>query len=185
MALDNVVSQILASAQQEADKLVKDAEGERSSILHQADESIAAKKKVSAKELEQAVLRLRQQELSSAELEAKRVVLNQKKEVLDDTFQQTLKELNALPADEKARLYNKIVSKGSAAIPHPKVYCPKGEGRLLAGAIGVRTIQETDMEPGLVLESEDGSISLDYRFKTILEGVWEKELKNVSHTLFG
>jgi len=183
--LDNVVGQILASAQQEADKLVKEAESERASILRQADEGIAAKKKVSDKELEQAVFRLRQQELSSAELEAKRVVLNQKKEVLDDTFQQTLRELNNLPPEERARLYNKIVSRAQAAIAHPKVYCPKGDGRLLAGVIGVRTIQETDMEPGLVLESEDGTISLDYRFKTVLAGVWEKELKNVSHTLFG
>ena len=41
------------------------------------------------------------------------------------------------------------------------------------------------MEPGLILESEDGTVRLDYRFKTILEGVWEKELKNVSNILFG
>jgi V/A-type H+-transporting ATPase subunit E len=42
-----------------------------------------------------------------------------------------------------------------------------------------------DMGPGLVLESKDGLVLLDYKFKTILEGVWEKELKNVSNVLFG
>jgi V/A-type H+-transporting ATPase subunit E len=41
------------------------------------------------------------------------------------------------------------------------------------------------MESGLILESEDGTIRLDYRFRSILEGIWEKELKNVSNMLFG
>jgi V/A-type H+-transporting ATPase subunit E len=46
-------------------------------------------------------------------------------------------------------------------------------------------VQETDMDTGLILESEDGMFRLDYRFKTILKGIWEKELKNVSNILFG
>ena len=40
------------------------------------------------------------------------------------------------------------------------------------------------MESGLILESEDGSVRLDFRFKTILEGIWDSELKNISKILF-
>lgn len=185
MALDNVVGQILDSANKDADKLIQEAEKEKATILQQADENIAVKKKAQEKELELALVRLKQQELSSAELEAKRVVLNAKKEVLDETFRETLKELNAMTAAEKARVYGKIIVKGQSIIKSPKVYCPKGDASLLGSATGVRAIIEKDMEPGLIIESEDGSISLDFRFKTILEGVWEKELKNVSNVLFG
>jgi len=185
MALDNVVGQILDSANKDAAKLVQEAETERAAILRQADENIAAKKKVQEKDLELALVRLKQQELSSAELEAKRIVLNAKKEVLDMTFRETLKELNAMSASEKSRVYAKIISKAQTLIHNPKVFCPKGEAGLVSSASGVRNVIEKDMEPGLILESEDGSISLDYRFKTILEGVWDKELKNVSNVLFG
>jgi V/A-type H+-transporting ATPase subunit E len=185
MALDNVVGQILDSANKDAEKLIQDAEKERAAILQQADENIAAKKKVQDKDLEQALIRLKQQELSSAELEAKRIVLNARKEVLDEAFRETLKELNAMSASEKTKVYAKIISKGQSTIHSPKVYCPKGDASLLGSASGVRAVIEREMEPGLILESEDGSISLDYRFKTILEGVWDKELKNVSNVLFG
>jgi V/A-type H+/Na+-transporting ATPase subunit E len=185
MALDNVVGEILDSASKEADTLIQEAEKEKASILQQADESIVAKKKAQQKELELSLARLKQQELSSAELEAKRIVLNAKKDALDEAFHETLNGLNAMPSSEKAKVYAKIVSNGKSVIKNPKVYCPKGDAALLGAAVGVRAIVEKDMEPGLILESEDGTISLDYRFKTVLEGVWEKELKNVSNILFG
>ncbi|QLH74880.1 MAG: hypothetical protein HPY73_05110 [Methanomassiliicoccales archaeon] len=185
MALDNVVGQILDSANKEAEKLIQEAEKEKAAILQQADENIAAKKKAQEKELELALARLRQQEMSSAELEAKRVVLNAKKAALDEAFQETLKELNSISSTERAKVYGKIITKAQSVIPNPKVYCPKGDAALLGNAMGVRAVIEKDMEPGLILESEDGTISLDYRFKTVLEGVWEKELKNVSNILFG
>jgi V/A-type H+-transporting ATPase subunit E len=185
MALDNVVGEIRDSAEKEANALIQEAEKEKASILQQADESIAAKKKAQQKELELSLVRLKQQELSSAELEAKRIVLNAKKDALDEAFRETLKELNSMPSSEKVKVYAKIISKSSSVIRNPKVYCPKGDASLLGAAVGVRAVVEKDMEPGLILESEDGTISLDYRFKTVLEGVWEKELKNVSNILFG
>jgi len=46
-------------------------------------------------------------------------------------------------------------------------------------------VEEVKMGPGLILESKDGSVRVDYTFKTILEGIWEKELKNISDILFG
>jgi V/A-type H+-transporting ATPase subunit E len=185
MALDNVVGQILESGQREADHHIQEAEEEKTSILKQADEQIIAKKKVEDKELEQTLVRMRQQEVSSAELEAKRLTLNAKKQVLDLTFQNTLNDVNGLPPTDKGRIYKKILTKGVTIIPNPKVYCPKGDAALLAGVTGIKSLQEVDMEPGLVLESDDASVSLDYKFRTILAGVWEKELKNVSTILFG
>jgi V/A-type H+-transporting ATPase subunit E len=185
MALDNVVGQILESANKEADTLTQEAEREKASILKQADEQLAVKQKAEQKDLEQTLTRMRQQELSSAELEAKRVTLNARKQVLDNTFQTTLKDLGSMGVEDKTRLYKKILNKGLATLPNAKVFCPKGDSKYVAGAPGVRSVEEKDMEPGLILESADGTVSLDYRFKTILEGVWEKELKNVSNILFG
>jgi V/A-type H+-transporting ATPase subunit E len=183
MALDKVVEGISESARKDANQLIASADKEKSSILQLADQNIANKRKEQEKQLEESVRRLRQQEVSSAELEAKRIVLNAKKEVLDRTFHEALAELSRLSDADKTRLYDKILSKGTKVIPQPKIHCPKGDARFIAPGMGA--VQEMDMEPGLILESKDGMILLDYRFKTILDGVWEKELKNVSNMLFG
>ncbi len=184
MALDKVVEDILESARKDASQLIATAEKEKASILQQANESIAAKRLEQQKQLEETVKRLKQQEVSSAELEAKRVVLNVRKDVLDQVLAGTLKELASMPDSEKARLYTKLLANGAKIIPQPKVFCPKGEARLLSGIAGIGPIQETEMEAGIILESKDGMFRLDCRFRTMLEDVWEKELKNVSNILF-
>ncbi len=184
MALDKVVEDILESARKDASQLIATAEKEKASILQQGNESIAAKKLERQKQLDETIRRLNQQEVSSAELEAKRVVLNVRKDVLDQVSAGTLKELASMPDSEKAQLYAKLLNNGAKIIPQPKVFCPMGEAKLLSGVSGVGSIQEVEMEAGIILESKDGMFRLDYRFRTMLEDIWEKELKNVSNILF-
>jgi len=183
MALDKVVEEILESARKEADGLIQTAEKEKKSILQLAEENVAVSKKAQAKQTEEATKRLRQQELSSAELEAKRILLNARKEMLDRTFDEVMKDLAGLRDEEKSRLYRIIVEKGTKVLPNARIYCPRGESKLVPNGKG--EVVEKDIPAGLILESMDGQVSLDYTFKTILEDVWEKELKNVSNILFG
>jgi V/A-type H+-transporting ATPase subunit E len=184
MALDKVVDNILGSARQDADKRIQDAEAERSRILLEADQKIDKMQKAQEKELQDALVRMERQEMSSAELEAKKIVLNTRKEILTRTFDEMLHELSAMDPREKSAIYKKILAEGKRVIHHPKVFIPRGEADLLSGLRGCASLTETEMEPGLILESEDGTVRVDFRFRTILESIWEKELKNVSNILF-
>jgi len=185
MALDRVVKDIVESARLEADALIESAEKERAAILTDTDERISKIRKTKEKELEDALRRLRRQEISSAELEAKKIVLNKKKEILDRSFEETLNELSSMPLTEKRRIYSKSVASAQKGIPRPRAICPRGEKDLLAGTLDLTSVTETDMETGLILENADGSIRLDYRFRILLEGIWERELRQISNILFG
>ena len=184
MALDKVASEILENAKQEGNLRVQEAEKERARILQEADQKIERMRKADEKELQDALLRMRRQELSSAELEAKKIVLNQRKDILNRTFDEMLIELSSMAPAEKSALYKKILAEGKKVIPMPKVFCPKGEADLLAGLRGCESLTETDMESGLILEKKDGTVRLDLRFRTLLESIWEKELKSISTVLF-
>jgi V/A-type H+-transporting ATPase subunit E len=184
MALDKVANEILESAKQEASLRIQEAEKERARILQETDLKIEKMQKAEEKELQDALLRMRRQELSSAELEAKRIVLNQRKDLLNRTFEEMLAELSAMPPAEKSALYKKILAEGKKIIPMPRVFCPKGEADLLAGLRGCESLTETNMESGLILENKDGTVRLDLRFRTILESIWEKEQKSISAVLF-
>ncbi len=185
MALDEVIDSVMESAKQKAQALLQEADKERAAILKQADDKIAAKRLAQQKELETALKRLKQQEISSAELEAKRIVLNAKKDVMDRSFQVALSSLLDMDEGNRGRMYRKILEGGKAVIQSPKVYCPRGESKLISGVTGLGKVEETDMETGLVLEDATGNVRLDYRFRVLLENVWDKELKNVSNILFG
>jgi V/A-type H+-transporting ATPase subunit E len=133
MALDEVIGNISESAQVKARELDAEAEKERTAILKQADEKVAAKRLVQQKELEVALKRLKQQEISSAELEAKRIVLNAKKDVMDRSFQVALSSLLNMDQGNRGRMYRKILEGGRTVIKSPKVYCPRGESKLISG----------------------------------------------------
>jgi V/A-type H+/Na+-transporting ATPase subunit E len=184
MALDKVANDILENAAKEADQRIQGAEKERAKILLETDQKIEKMRKSEEKELQDALTRMRRQELSSAELEAKKIVLNKRKDILNRTFEEMLRELSTMEPKEKSGLYKKILADGKKVIHKPKVFIPKGEADLLAGLRGCESLTETEMGPGLILESEDGSVRLDYRFKTILESIWDRELKSISNTLF-
>ncbi len=184
MALDKVISEILETAQKEADQRIQEAEKERAKILQEADQRIEKLQKAEEKDLQEAVKRLKRQELSSAELEAKKIVLNKRKDILNRTFEEMLKELSAMDAKEKTALYKKILADGKKIIHRPKVFIPKGEADLLAGLRGCESLTEIDMGSGLILENEDGTVRLDYRFKTILESIWDRDMKSISNVLF-
>jgi len=185
MALDEVIESVVESAKQKAEALRQEAEKERTAILKQADDKVAAKRLVQQKNLETALKRLKQQEISSAELEAKRIVLNAKKDVMDESFQVALSSLLDMDEGNRGRMYRKILDGGKAVIQSPKVYCPRGDSKLISGVTGLGKVEETDMETGLVLEDASGIVRLDYRFRVLLENVWDKELRNVSNILFG
>ncbi len=184
MALDKVASDIVDSAKIESAKRIQDAENERSRIMLEADQKIQKLQKGGEKELQDTLDRMRRQELSSAELESKKIVLNVKEILLGKTFGEVLSELSSMEPKEKSAIYKKMVVEGKKILHKPKIYCPKGEAILLSGIRGLDHPIETDMESGLILESEDGSVRLDFRFKTILEGIWDSELKNISKILF-
>jgi len=112
MALDNVVDEILESANKEADQILRAGEKEKVAILQQAADAVLSKQKAQQKETEDAVKRLRQQELSSAELEEKRIVLNARKEMLDRTFEEVNSQLAEMSSVDKARLYGSILEQG-------------------------------------------------------------------------
>jgi V/A-type H+-transporting ATPase subunit E len=185
MALDEVIGNITEGAQAQAKALIQEAEKDKASILQQAEEKVNAKRLAQQKELEVSLKRLKQQEISSAELEAKRIVLNAKKDVLDRSFQVALSSLLNMDEGNRGRMYRKILGVGTTVIKSPVVYCPRGESKLISGMAGLGKVEEIDMEAGVILEDASGTVRLDYRFRVILESVWDKELKNVSNILFG
>lgn len=185
MALDSVKTEIDKSAADAAAAIKAEASAEVAKILAEADKEIAVKKEKEDKRLEEAVERLRRQELSSAELESKKVVLAKKKEILEKAFVSALASLEGASDAEKLKQYKEMIDANKGVIKNPKVYVPKGS-KITAADLGVSSVEEDSMiTGGIILESEDGTIQLDLQYKTLLQTIWEREIKSLSDILFG
>lgn len=185
MALDDVKMEICRSAEESAAAVKASADAEIAKIMADADAQISTMKTKEEKRLKEAIENLDRQEISSAELESKKIVLAKKKEILARAFTETLAELESAPVDKKLVQYKKMVEASKQVIDKPKAYHAKGES-FTAKDLGVSSVAVDDrITGGLVLESEDGTIQVDMQYKTILQTIWDREMKSLSDILFG
>ena len=185
MALDVVKSEINKSAEDAAAAIKAEADAEVAKIMAAADAEIAAMNEKEEKRLKEAVERLGRQELSSAELESKKSVLAKKKEILARAFAETLASLESAPAKDKLEQYKKMVKASKNVIDKPKAYLAEGD-KFTAKDLGVSSVAvDSRMTGGIILESEDGTIQIDMQYKTLLQTLWDREMKSLSDILFG
>lgn len=185
MALDNVKEDIIRSAEETVKAINAERDAEIAKIMAEADAVISDMKKKEDKRLKEAIEHLGRQELSSAELESKKIVLAKKKEILSQAFDETLAELESATPKVRKERYTKMVEAAKKVIKEPKAYCAKGE-TIKAEEIGVSSLTKLDsIQGGLILESKDGTVQVDMQYKTILQTVWDREMKSLSDILFG
>lgn len=185
MALGDVELEINKSAKDVIAVIKEETDAEIASIIADTDSKIASMKEKEEKKLKDVMERLRRQELSSIELENKRIVLSKKNEVLTKVFSEILTSFESLPANEKLEHYKKMVLISKKVIDNPKAYLAEVD-KFSAEDLGVSSVvNDSRITSGIVFESEDGTIQLDMQYRTIFQVLWDREIKNLSDILFG
>ena len=185
MALANVTQEITKAAQAQADAVRAETQQEIAKINADADAKIAELKEKEDKKLKEAVEHLSRQELSSAELESKKIVLAKKKELLTDVFEETLASLVDAPNDVKLEQYKAMVEVAKTIIGSPKAVMSEKDD-FSAADLGVSSVvKDSRVVAGLILQSEDGTEEVDMQYSTLLQSIWDREIKSVSDILFG
>ncbi|MEA1894483.1 MAG: V-type ATP synthase subunit E [Euryarchaeota archaeon] len=189
MGLENVVSDILKGAEAEVSAIVADRDSEVSLIVEEAKrtgERITGEKVASA---EEEVTRIRKQEISGANLEVRRMMLNTRKSVLDETQKQTAERLHELDIESLLRSLVRAHSGEATRVYSSRQDQPVVEGLcdelLEAKLTKLEYVGNIDCIGGIVLETEDETVRLDYTFDTILSEVGERSMKQISGILFG
>ncbi len=183
MGLDAIVEEIRAKGKAEADRISGETYQEVSKIISDAQSQAAkirtAKEEAVRKEIE----RLRQQEMSSAHLEVKRAMLNARKELLDEVYENAKEAIRNLPGEKNQKILKSIIGKNENN--NTKIYSVKKDKATIKKLTKLDYAGEIDGIGGVVIENENGTEYLDFRFDTILKNVSEQSLKQVSDILFG
>lgn len=185
MALDNVKKEIVAYAE-EAVRKIKDQEAaEVAEIQAKADETIADMKEKEDKKLKEAIELLKRQEISSAELESKKIVLSKKKDILAATFDAALEELESAPSDVRLKQYKAMVKAAKTVIESPKALVSAND-EFTAKQLGVSSVRvDPRIRSGLIIQNEEETLEVDMQYSTLLQTIWDREIKNLSDILFG
>lgn len=183
MGLETVVKDILDVAQNEKSEINAGADAEVSRII---DEARQTAKKIMGESLSKAeddIKKIRQQEISSSNLEVKRAILNARKEVLENVYQQVVEKIATLSPSKNEELLKTIIEKqqGNGS----RIYSNRDSEDIVKRLSSLEYAGNIECIGGVVIENEDGTIRLDYTYDLLLRNVNDQSLKQLSGILFG
>mgnify|MGYP000845684208 FL=1 len=191
MGLEVVIDEIREKGKREEERIRKETDAEVRSILKAAQERAERIKLAAEQDIQKQTGHIENQEASAANLVVKRQLLNTQKELLDQVYTAALSRIAALPEDFHRDTIKTLLSRARAEIPEGIIHCNRRDSELLSRILSSDTSLKgytrgdpVEIEGGVIIESKDGELQLDYSYRTFLNGVWETGLKDASGILF-
>jgi V/A-type H+-transporting ATPase subunit E len=191
MALDAVVGEIRNKGLNEAAAINAEAKAEADKILADANAKAAAIKSAAEEEVKRAVAQIDAREVAAANLAVKREVLNAEKDLLDKVYTATIDAINALPDDFHKKAVRELCKAAAKEISEGVFYCNARDAPAVEAAISeLKTLSKftlagtKEISGGVIAESKDGQLQLDFSYGAYLSDVWETGLKDASEALF-
>lgn len=192
IGLKTLVKEIREKARIEAERLHAEARADSDQILTAAAKRSETIKLTAEAEVTKQTAHIVSQDVSAANLLVKRELLNTQKELLDQVYEATRKEIVALPESFHREAIKKLLTDAHREIPAGKVSCNARDAAALRGVIAdnaafskFRVGEPVDIDGGILIEGEGAALQIDYSYRTILAKVWETGLKDASDILFG
>ncbi|WMW24420.1 V-type ATP synthase subunit E [Methanolobus sediminis] len=183
MGLETVVKDIMDAAHAEVSKLDSEADAEVALILDDAKQNA---KRIMGERLAKAeddIKKIRQQDISSANLEVKRTLLNARKEILEKVYVQAVETISGFSPEKNEELLKELITEYEAN--GSKIYSNAESEELVKKLSSLEYAGNIDCLGGVAIENEDGTIRLDYTYDVLLNSVNERLLKQTSDILFG
>ncbi|MHC3438115.1 V-type ATP synthase subunit E [Natrialbaceae archaeon A-gly3] len=191
MSLDTVVEDIREEAHARAEDIRDEGESRAEEIVSAAEEDAEEILEAAEAEVSREVDQLREQRLSSAKLEAKQKRLEARRNVLGEVREQVEDELAALEGNTREELTRSLLEATSEEFDvgnDVRVYGREDDQQLLESILedfdGYEYAGEYDCLGGVVVESDQSRVRVNNTFDSVLEDVWEDNLREISERLF-
>lgn len=191
MSLERVVEDIKSEAVEQAEQIREEAEDEAERIVEDAEAKADRIREEAEREVARQIDREREQRLSSANLEAKQGRLEARRDALAEVRKRVEDAIADLPAEEREELTRALLADAAAEFEGADsvaVYARPSDTDLVEDILeeydGFSLDGEYDCLGGVVVESEAGRLRVNNTFDSVLEDVWEDNLKTLSDTLF-
>jgi V/A-type H+-transporting ATPase subunit E len=191
MSLDTVVEDIRDEARARADEIRAEADERADEIIADAEGDAEAIREDRESEVEREIEQLREQRLSSAKLEAKQARLSARRDVLEDVHSEVEQAIADLEGERREELTRSLLA---AAVDEfddgadLRVHGRSEDQSLIEDILtdyDDATFADThECLGGVVVESDASRVRVNNTFDSVLESVWEDNLKAISDRLF-
>lgn len=191
MSLDTVAEDIRDEARARAEEIREDGERRAEEIIAEAEQDAEDLLAERERQVEQRIDQEREQALSSAKLEAKQQRLEARRDALETVRDRVEEEIVALEGARREELTRSLVDAATTEFEDDETVHVFGRAEdealltdVLADYEGWSYAGSVDCLGGVVVESETSRVRVNNTFDSVLEQVWDDELKEISDQLF-
>ena len=189
MSLETVVEDVRDEARARATEIREAAEAEAEEILAEAEADAEQLREARLAEVDRQIEQEREQALSSATLEAKQERLGARRDVIEDVYDAVEESIADVDGDRRRELTEALLEATLAEFDDETVTVSTraADVDLLESLLEGRNAEvgePVDCLGGVVAESDASRVRVNNTFDSILESVWDDELKQVSERLF-
>lgn len=191
MSLETVAEDIRDEARARAREIEADADERVESIVAEAETDAEEIRADRTREVEREIAQEREQRLSSANLEAKQKRLEARRDVLEDVRERVEDEIAAIDGERRETLTDGLLADAAEEFTEGasvRIYGRADDEALLVELLeayeGYEYAGEYDCLGGVVAESDSSRVRVNNTFDSVLENVWEDNLKEASSRLF-
>ncbi|ESP89264.1 V-type ATP synthase subunit E [Candidatus Halobonum tyrrellensis] len=191
MSLDTVVEDIRDEARARAEEIREEGEARADEIVAEARTEAERIRDERQETVERQIEQEREQTVSSATLEAKQDRLEARRDVLEEVREAVETEVANLEGDRRESLTRSLLDSAAEefrTVESVSVYGRASDEalltRVLADYEGWSYAGEHDCFGGVVVESEESRVRVNNTFDSVLDEVWEDNLKQLSDVLF-
>ena len=190
MSLDTVVEDIRDEARARAEEIRETGETRAEEIVSEAEREADEIRSTAEREVERTIEQEREQKLSSAKLEAKQARLEARREVLEEVRDDVEAQIADIDGEERESLTRSLLDAASEEFDASSVRVrgSEADAELLASIVGdydgFEVGEPIDCLGGVVVESDGSRVRVNNTFDSVLEDVWEENLREISARLF-
>lgn len=191
MSLETVVDDILADARQRAEEIRAAGEEQASDIRAEAEADAADIIDEAKRSVERSIEQEREQQVSNANLEAKRMRLEARRSVLEEVRETVETRIADLDGPTREELTRALLESAATEFDDPDSVSVFGRSddrdlieSLVADYDGFEFAGETECLGGVIVESESTRIRVNNTFDSVLADVWDDSLTEISARLF-
>ncbi len=181
MGLEEVKEEIIRNAKEQEAALIAEARRGAGRIAKEAEKKIKEMEERIEAGIKKTADSIKKQEIASAEMENKKMLLDEKKNIIGAVFVDAKKRLQSLDDKKREAYIRKLLEKTINDIEVAYVYCNKKDVRFVKDLKAL----PADITGGLIAENKEKTVRVDYSFETMLQSIKENELQNISKLLFG
>ena len=181
MGLEKIKEEILQKASAAEKEILAEAAMKADAIKKESVRQIAQIEQEMSQRIAIEIAGLESRENSLAGMESQKMLFSAKKEALDAVYREAFAKVQKMPKKEREQVIAKLLMRSKKEIDVHTVYVNSAD-RALVGNFETKPLEN---DGGIICETKDGKVRVDYTFSTLFAETKEKTVREASKTLFG